>query len=96
MQNGQPFHMTYQSYLLTIFVSLALSGLFVAIANKLNFSFFTHEKEEVVNFLENTVIVERAGQNFIITKKELKKQGYTFPPYKKIKYFQAESEKDED
>lgn len=48
---------------------------------------------KVANILEHTVIVKNGTHSYVISKKELKKQGYTFPRYKREKYFQSLSDK---
>lgn len=46
MQNGQPFHMTYQSYFLSLFISITLVRLWVMIGKALGKNWFTKEKEQ--------------------------------------------------
>lgn len=45
-QNGQPFVLTYQSYLLILVVSVAFMGLWVMIGKALGKNWFTKEKEQ--------------------------------------------------
>lgn len=57
-----------------------------------------HKNEQsgkITTFLEHTVVIDAEIDSYVIRKEELKKQGYTFPPYKKIKYYQTQSNKDE-
>lgn len=46
LQNGQPFVLTYQSYLLILVVSVAFMGLWVMIGKALGKNWFTKEKEQ--------------------------------------------------
>lgn len=48
---------------------------------------------KITKFLEHTVIVETTEkERFVFRKKELKKQGYSFPPFKKEKIFSPRSD----